>query len=941
MDRTSFKEPPAGWRDSMLGKSAADVLSSFIDRHMNDQLDDLHAKLQAAADDEARCDQQIDALYEKTRKAREGKLAEIGTIDEECSSTLVVQDLVAELQAECSTLLAQVRAAAEKAAREKAEGEAMMERLAREISEGDARRAKADELNQSLQLQMATAEASGDKAEAKAAEELRAQSAAATAARLHATFAAGAPAALRAEADKISGAKTAEARARAQVARAADTRRQARALKAQVEADDAGLRALAEAIARVAAEGVEAAQSDEVALGAYDEQLATARQLAATLHGFAEARLHSAAVGGGEAGAARLEQTRAFASAQLDAANEEVAALEGARAAHCEAVAEAASARAAEAARLRAELHALGTARAERRRFGAKLSRQLKGDEAEAEAAAALLAGRESSLEMLEAAIEEAEARAAKLGAEAASAEAAQATKARALTALRAKNKVALESLRMRAEAEASVAAEQRRYVHLVRARRREIEIAISSSSAADGGATGGKATAAAAAAGTSGASAQAAAAAAAAARVLALHEATGAALSTKIGAMRATLEGGEARHAQAAGSLQQLELRAAGEAAALRERLAGAREEAWQLRCYEQCIDTLLKKDSASLPKALDRSERLLQTLEDPEAPDARASVPREGERPPRPEAVAPAPRPEAASGAPPAKPATPAAAKAPPAASKDRADSSEEMSEERPRRPSLVQSIASSVSNLFGGGKAPDAAAAEAKAKAEAEEKARARAEEIAREQADAKAQEEAAAKAKTEADAKAEAEAEAVAKAKAEEDAKGNAEEDAKAKAAAEVKAKAAAEEEKAMAEALAKAKAEAAAAPPQAPTLAPPVPKPAPAPAAAPAPAPAKAPAPAAAPAAAPSEFNFTKPTEAELAGKASQIDEWLDKIRMAMCKKEVREVGLYKLIDLANMDSTEFRKAFPKMEPKVRNKLLSKLEEVEIPDDSGS
>ena len=78
--------------------------------------------------------------------------------------------------------------------------------------------------------------------------------------------------------------------------------------------------------------------------------------------------------------------------------------------------------------------------------------------------------------------------------------------------------------------------------------------------------------------------------------------------------------------------------------------------------------------------------------------------------------------------------------------------------------------------------------------------------------------------------------------------------------------------------------------------------------------------------------------FQQATAAELAGEASQVDKWLDSINMGMCKKEVRDAKVFKLIDLANMDSVELRNAFPKMDPKVRNKLAAKLEEAEIPDD---
>jgi hypothetical protein len=60
-----------------------------------------------------------------------------------------------------------------------------------------------------------------------------------------------------------------------------------------------------------------------------------------------------------------------------------------------------------------------------------------------------------------------------------------------------------------------------------------------------------------------------------------------------------------------------------------------------------------------------------------------------------------------------------------------------------------------------------------------------------------------------------------------------------------------------------------------------------------------------------------------------------VDKWLDSKGLGTLKKDLRAAQVYKLIDLANMDPSEIRAALPKVDPKLRNKLISKLEEVEI------
>ena len=50
----------------------------------------------------------------------------------------------------------------------------------------------------------------------------------------------------------------------------------------------------------------------------------------------------------------------------------------------------------------------------------------------------------------------------------------------------------------------------------------------------------------------------------------------------------------------------------------------------------------------------------------------------------------------------------------------------------------------------------------------------------------------------------------------------------------------------------------------------------------------------------------------------------------------MVKAHVRKAKVFKMVDLANMDTSEIRAALPDMDPKLRNKLIGKLEEAEIP-----
>ena len=68
------------------------------------------------------------------------------------------------------------------------------------------------------------------------------------------------------------------------------------------------------------------------------------------------------------------------------------------------------------------------------------------------------------------------------------------------------------------------------------------------------------------------------------------------------------------------------------------------------------------------------------------------------------------------------------------------------------------------------------------------------------------------------------------------------------------------------------------------------------------------------------------------------GQLSQVDKWLDSVGLGAVKKDLRAAHVYKIVDLANMDPSGIRVALPEVDPKLRNKLISKLEAIEIPDD---
>ena len=81
----------------------------------------------------------------------------------------------------------------------------------------------------------------------------------------------------------------------------------------------------------------------------------------------------------------------------------------------------------------------------------------------------------------------------------------------------------------------------------------------------------------------------------------------------------------------------------AKGEGEALLEAATAAREAAYQLGCYAERVALLTTPDGATeLARAMERGERLLAHLEDPEKENARPAVPRATPPPPRPEPLA-----------------------------------------------------------------------------------------------------------------------------------------------------------------------------------------------------------------------------------------------------------------------------------------------------------
>jgi cell division septum initiation protein DivIVA len=206
---------------------------TVIDSTLNGELADLRKRVQAEVETEAALSKQIRALEDKTRSAREAKLAEIEEIDEHCSSIQSVWAVTTELEAECKPLLNDVQAASDAAAQAEEDGKAVAQRLTEELKAAAARRAKAVETQQALEAQMQKAEREAEAAEAKASGEAQKLVAAAGAARLQARVGAAQLPLLQQEIRQQRASEAAVAREQAAVRAAGPARGHVRQLNEQ------------------------------------------------------------------------------------------------------------------------------------------------------------------------------------------------------------------------------------------------------------------------------------------------------------------------------------------------------------------------------------------------------------------------------------------------------------------------------------------------------------------------------------------------------------------------------------------------------------------------------------------------------------------------------------------------------------------------------------
>lgn len=463
------------WRSNLAKMSSSEAFDAELTSKLTSELHELRKQIEKGHRAMEATQSEISEAETDRVAAKESVTALLTSLEEERSSLLAMQRLFDDFEAELAALARGTQSATDHAALERQSTLSVRARITQELEDAYSRQRVAQQRKEQLETELEKTAAETEQAEKTADAELKHLSAAASASQLKAELAKRTALLYKVEHERMREQESALKLHATKSARAQQTAAHVSDLRAQLAADEEALAALGRREHTLGEEGLEAdAKARQLAL-MYEAQLEAVRQLASAQERFVKQKLPGVSYGGSGAAEAELcSSTRELASAQLDRTTREIDELEQERAAASAEADAAASRRLAEAKALRAEVKAAQVAATHRRKFLEDKQAQLATEQREVAAAAKGLEGRSASVPMVQEELAAAEQACERQQLQAEAAERARRDKASAVEQLKASDRARLDVLRSQLSSETSVLAEQQRYVDSLAAKLRE-----------------------------------------------------------------------------------------------------------------------------------------------------------------------------------------------------------------------------------------------------------------------------------------------------------------------------------------------------------------------------------------------------------------------------------------------------------------------------------